>query len=279
MALKTYKPTTPGRRGMTGSSFDEITAKKPEKSLVRGKKRISGRNNQGKITIRHRGGGAARKYRDLDFKRNDKAGIPAKVATVEYDPNRTAYIMLVNYADGEKRYHIAPLGIEVGTTVITDKKAKIEVGNRMTLKHVPIGYNIYNLELNLGRGGQIIRSAGSSGKVISLEGEMAQVQLPSGEVRLVSKDCFATIGIVSNQDYSNIKVGKAGRTRRKGRRPQVRGKVMNPNDHPHGGGEGNQPIGLKHPKTPWGRPALGVKTRNKKKYSTKLIVKKRKGRK
>lgn len=276
MALKVYKPTTNGRRGMTSASFDEITKKTPEKSLLRVKNRCSGRNAQGKITVRHRGGGVARKYRVIDFKQTEKLDIPAKVAGVEYDPNRTAYIMLVHYKDGEKRYHLAPQNIKVGEEIITSKSAKVEIGNRMLLKHIPVGYNIYNVELTEGKGGQIVRSAGSSAKLVSLETEMAQIQLPSGEIRFVSKGCYATIGVVSNPDQFNITIGKAGRVRWKGRKPQVRGKVMNPVDHPHGGGEGNQSIGLKYPKTPWGMPALGVKTRNKRKYSQKWIIKRRK---
>lgn len=274
MAIKVYKPTTPGRRNMSGYSFDEITKKRPEKSLLSKKNRKAGRNNQGKITVRHQGGGHKKLYRIVDFKMRDKVGIPAKVVAIEYDPNRTAYIMLVTYADGEKRYHLAPEGIEVGTEIITKEKCKAKKGNRMALKNVPPGYSIFNVELKLGRGGQIIRSAGSKGKVVAVEGEFAQVELPSGEVRLINKDCMATIGVVSNAEHQNIKIGKAGRNRWKGKRPSVRGKVMNPNDHPHGGGEGLQSIGLKNPKTPWGMPALGFKTR-KRKYSDKLIVKNR----
>lgn len=276
MALKVHKPTTPGRRGMTSPTFEEITKKTPEKALVRGKQRCSGRNAQGKITVRHRGGGVARKYRDLDFKQNEKLNIPGLIAGIEYDPNRTAYIMLVNYKDGDKRYHLAPQNIKVGTEIITSKSAKVDIGNRMTLKHIPVGYNIYNVELTEGKGGQIVRSAGTSAKLVSLETELAQIQLPSGEIRFVSKNCYATIGTVSNPDHFNITIGKAGRVRWKGRKPQVRGKVMNPVDHPHGGGEGNQSIGMKYPKTPWGMPALGVKTRNKRKYSQKWIIKRRK---
>lgn len=276
MALKVYKPTTPGRRGMTSATFEEITKHTPEKSLVVGKKRGSGRNSQGKITVRHRGGGVARKYRLVDFKLTDKIDIPAKVVGIEYDPNRTAYIMLVNYKDGEKRYHIAPQGIKVGTEILTSKAGKIDIGNRMLLNNIPVGYNIHNVELTEGKGGQIVRSAGNSAKLVSLETEMAQIQLPSGEIRFVSKNCYATIGVVSNPDHFNITIGKAGRVRWKGRRPQVRGKAMNPVDHPHGGGEGNQSIGLKYPKTPWGLPALGVKTRDKSKYSQKWIIKRRK---
>ncbi len=278
MAIKVYKPTTPGRRNMSGYSFDEITKKKPEKSLTSSKKKFAGRNNQGKITVRHQGGGHKKLYRIIDFKQRDKIGIPAKVTSVEYDPNRTAYIMLVNYADGEKRYHIAPESIKVGTEIITKEKSKAKPGNRMALKNVPPGYFIHNVELKLGRGGQIIRSAGSKGRVVAVEGPSAQVELPSGEIRLIDKNCFATIGTVSNGEHSNIKVGKAGRNRWKGKRPSVRGKVMNPIDHPHGGGEGLQSIGLKTPKTPWGMPALGFKTRRRK-YSDKLIVKSRRAKK
>lgn len=274
MAIKVYKPTTPGRRNMSGYSFDEITKKRPEKSLTVKKTRKAGRNNQGRITVRHQGGGHKQLYRVIDFKQRDKINIPGKVTAVEYDPNRTAYIMLVTYADGEKRYHIAPEKIKVGKEIIAKEKAKADIGNRMALKHVPPGYFVHNVELKLGRGGQIIRSAGSKGRVVAVEGEYAQVELPSGEVRLVDKNCFATIGTVSNAEHSNIKIGKAGRSRWKGKRPSVRGKVMNPNDHPHGGGEGLQSIGLKNPKTPWGMPALGFKTRRRK-YSDKLIVKSR----
>lgn len=274
MAVKVYKPTTPGRRNMSGYSFDEITKKRPEKKLTSKLNKKAGRNNQGRITIRHQGGGHKKLYRIIDFKMRDKVGISATVAAIEYDPNRTAYIMLVHYADGEKRYHLAPEGIKVGTEIVTKEKAKAKTGNRMALKNIPPGYAIFNVELKLGRGGQIIRSAGSKGKVVAVEGDYAQVELPSGEVRLINKDCFATIGTVSNHEHANIKIGKAGRSRWKGKRPSVRGKVMNPNDHPHGGGEGLQSIGLKNPKTPWGMPALGFKTR-KRKYSDKLIVKSR----
>ncbi len=278
MAVKTFKPTTPGRRNMNVSSFDEITKTKPEKSLLKSSKRKAGRNNQGRLTVRHRGGGHKRAYRIIDFLRTDKLNIPAKVASVEYDPNRTAYIILVNYNDGEKRYHLAPEGIKVGDEIITKAKAKINTGNRMKVRNIPVGQAIHDVELTEKKGGQIIRSAGSSGKITSLEGKYAQLQLPSGEIRLISKDCYATIGTVSNLDHSNIKIGKAGRSRWLGKRPQVRGKVMNPVDHPHGGGEGNQPIGLKHPKTPWGMPALGFKTRRRK-YTDKWIVKDRRRKK
>jgi len=276
--IKTYKPTTPSRRNMSGATFEEITKSKPEKSLLLRKKRHAGRNNQGKITIRHQGSGHKRLYRLVDFKQKDKMNIPAVVKAVEYDPYRSAYIMLVNYADGEKRYHIAPNDIKVGAKIMTKEKAKASVGNRMALKNIPVGYDIHNVELTLGRGGQIIRSAGSRGKVVAVEGEYAQVELPSGETRLIDKNCFATIGVVSNIDHNLIKIGKAGRSRWMGIRPTVRGKVMNPIDHPHGGGEGNQPIGLPSPKTPWGMPALGYKTR-KRKYSDRYILKDRRSKK
>jgi len=274
MALKTYKPITPGMRQMSRDSFDDLTVSKPEKRLTRSTKSNAGRNNQGKLTVRHRGGGHKRRYRMIDFKRTEKLDIPAKVATVEYDPNRSAYIMLVNYVDGDKRYHIAPDKIQVGDEIIISHKAKVKTGNRMMVKNIPVGYSIYNVELQPGRGGQTAKSAGSSAKIVSLEGSKAQLELPSGEVRLIEKTCYATIGIVSNLDYSNIKIGKAGRNRWLGKRPQVRGKAMNPNDHPHGGGEGACSIGMKAPKTPWGVPALGLKTR-KRKYTDSLIVKSR----
>ena len=260
---------------MSGLTFEELTkGKKPEKSLMKRIKKMAGRNNQGKLTVRHQGGGHKQLYRMIDFKQRDKVGIPGTVKALEYDPNRTAFIMLVNYADGEKRYHIAPDQMKVGTEIIAKEKAKIQVGNRMALKSIPVGYDIHNVELKFGRGGQIVRSAGSKGKVVAVEGPYAQVEMPSGEVRLIDKNCFATIGVVSNIDYSNVKLGKAGRSRWKGIRPSVRGKAMNPNDHPHGGGEGNQPIGLPSPVTPWGMPTLGFKTR-KRKYSDGMIVKDR----
>lgn len=275
MALKKFKPTTPSRRHMSVASFDEVTKTKPEKSLTVRLVKNSGRNNQGRITVRHRGGGAKKIYRIVDFKRTDKVGIPGKIAAVEYDPNRTAYIMLVQYKDGEKRYHIAPTTAKVGDTIITADKGEIQDGNRMLIKNIPVGYNIYNVELHEGKGGQMARSAGSAVKLVSLEGgKHAQILMPSGEVRLVSKKCYATIGTVSNVEHGNIKIGKAGRKRHMGRRPQVRGKAMNAVDHPHGGGEGGASIGLKNPKTPWGLPALGFKTR-KRKYTNKMIVKDR----
>ncbi|MBI5152226.1 50S ribosomal protein L2 [Candidatus Peregrinibacteria bacterium] len=276
MGIKIYKKTTPGRRQMSGLTYEELTIGKPYKPLVKRIKKHSGRNNYGKLTIRHQGGGVIKQYRLIDFKQLDKMNIPAKVETIEYDPNRSAFVMLVKYADGERRYHIAPEGIKVGESVITKTKAKVQTGNRMPLSHIPIGYPIYNLELTPGCGGQMIRSAGSSGKLVSIEGPMAQVQMPSAEVRMIRKECFASIGVVSNIDHSNVSFGKAGRKRRMGIRPTVRGKAMNPVDHPHGGGEGGHPIGLPGPETPWGMPALGFKTRNRKKYSTKWIIKRRK---
>lgn len=260
---------------MSVNTFEELTrGNKPEKTLVKGQKRGSGRNNQGKLTIRHQGGGHKQLYRMVDFKQTDKLNIPGTVTSVEYDPNRTCYIMLVSYADGEKRYHIAPEKISVSDKIITKEKTKVQVGNRMALKNIPATYSIHNIELTKGRGGQIVRSAGSKAWVVAIEDVYAQVQMPSGEVRLVDKNCYASIGSVSNPDYGNIKIGKAGRNRWRGIRPTVRGKAMNPIDHPHGGGEGNQPIGLPQPRTPWGMPALGLKTR-KRKYSDRMIVKDR----
>lgn len=274
MAVKKFKPLTPGRRQMTVASFDEITTTKPEKSLLVTLKKHSGRNNSGTITVRHRGGGTTRKYRMVDFKHTDKLNIEGKVVSVEYDPNRTGYIMLVQYKDGEKRYHIAPSEIKVGDTISAREKGRVKTGNRMLLRFIPVGFSIYNVELHENKGGQLARSAGSSLKLVSLEGEYAQIQMPSGEIRLVSKNCYASIGIVSNIEHSNIKIGKAGRVRNMGRRPQVRGKAMNPVDHPHGGGEGNTSIGLKYPKTPWGMPALGFKTRRRH-YTDKMIIRRR----
>jgi len=275
MPVKHCKPTTPGRRQMTIATFEEVTKTRPEKSLTENIQKRSGRNNQGKITTRHRGGGHKKLYRIVDFRRIEKCNIEAKVTSVEYDPYRTAYIMLVVYNDGEKRYHIAPQGIAVGNKILLAEKTKLKPGNRMLIKNFPVGFTVYNIEISVGKGGQIIRSAGSSAKIMSQENpKYTQVQLPSGEVRLINKKCYATYGIISNADHSKVVIGKAGRSRHLGRRPEVRGKVMNPNDHPHGGGEGNQSIGLKHPKTPWGMPALGHKTR-KRKYSDKFIVKSR----
>lgn len=272
MALKKFKAITPARRHMSVASFDEITTDKPEASLMTTLQKHGGRNNTGSITTRHRGGGVKRKYRIIDFKQKDKHGIEGTVMTVEYDPNRTGYIMLVQYKDGEKRYHLAPHGIKVGDVLVCSEKAKVKTGNRMAISNVPVGYSVYNVELTEGKGGQLARSAGSSIKLVSLEGQYAQIQMASGEIRLVSKGCFASIGIVSNIEHNNIVIGKAGRKRYMGLRPQVRGKAMNPKDHPHGGGEGNTSIGLKYPKTPWGMPALGFKTR---KRHSKMIIKDR----
>lgn len=264
---------------MSVLDYSIITRRKPEKGLVVGKKSQAGRNNQGKITVRHQGGGHKKLIRSIDFRQVDKLGIPGKVTSIEYDPNRTSLIMLVTYADGEKRYHLAPEEIKVGDEVITKEKARITPGNRMMLKHVPIGHIIFNIELERNKGGQIVRSAGSKATLIAVEKELAQLKLPSGEIRTVNKSCFATIGRVSNSDHSLIKVGKAGRNRWLGIRPSVRGKAMNPVDHPHGGGEGNQPCGLPHPKTPWGYAALGVKTRKRKKFSNSSIIRRRRGNK
>ena len=276
MAIKKYKPTTNGRRGQTSIDYKAsgVTTSTPYKPLLVTKKSQAGRNNEGKITVRHRGGGHKQKYRLVDFNMTEKLGIAGKVSTVEYDPNRSAFIMLVTYRDGDKRYHLAPEGIKVGDRVYTAQKAKVRVGNRMQLRNIPVGYNIFNIELHNNKGGQLIKSAGSSARIISLEGEKAQVQLPSGEVRLIEKTCYASIGQVSNIDHINVKIGKAGRSRWMGKKPEVRGKAMNPNDHPHGGGEGGSPIGLKYPKTPWGAHALGKKTRRRK-DTNKFIVKSR----
>lgn len=274
MALKKYKPITPGLRQKTVASFKEITKSKPEKSLIKINKKHSGRNNTGKITVRHRGGGTRRYYRMIDFKRTDKANIEGTVKAIEYDPNRSAYIMLVNYRDGEKRYHLLPEKIKVGFTIMTAEKTKIKPGNRMKIMNIPVGYDVYNVELHRGKGGQMGRSAGTAIKLVSLEGKMAQIQMPSGEIRLVDKDCYASVGTIGNAEHSNIKIGNAGRMRHLGRRPQVRGKAMNAVDHPHGGGEGGSPIGLKTPKTPWGVPALGFKTRRRR-NTDKMIIKDR----
>ncbi|MDP2691838.1 MAG: 50S ribosomal protein L2 [Candidatus Gracilibacteria bacterium] len=276
MALIKYKPTTPGRRGMTGYTFEELTTNKPLKRLTKRLKRNAGRNNRGIITTRHRGGGAVKKYRETDFKQMKNHGIVGTVSSIEYDPVRTAYIMLVTYKNGDKCYHLCPEGIKAGSEIITAEKAKIRTGNRMQLKNIPVGFDIYNLELKLDKGGQAVRSAGTSAKILGIDGDYAQVQLPSKEIRLILKECYASVGRISNIDHNQMNIGKAGRTRRMGRRPQVRGKVMNPNDHPHGGGEGRNSIGLKYPKTPWGRPALGVKTRRRK-DSNRLVMKTRKG--
>lgn len=274
MALKKFKPTSAGVRHMSMYSFDEITKSKPEKSLIVRIKRSGGRNNTGSIMSRHIGGGARKFYRLVDFDRTSKLGIEGTVKAIEYDPNRTARLMLVVYKDGQKKYHLAPEGVKVGEKIITKDKAKVKTGNRMMIKHIPVGYDICEVELHKGKGGQFGRSAGTRIKLVSLETPKAQIQLPSGEVRFVEKNCYATIGIIGNIEHSNIKLGKAGRKRHMGRRPEVRGKVMNPVDHPHGGGEGKNPIGLKHPKTPWGMPTLGFKTRRRR-YTDNMIIKDR----
>lgn len=271
MGIKTYNPYTPSRRNMTGLDFSEITKSKPEKSLVVSLKKNSGRNNQGKITVRHRGGGAKRKYRIIDFKRR-KDNIPAKVTAIEYDPNRTANIALICYADGQKAYIIAPNGLKVGMTIMSGENAEVKVGNCLPLANIPVGTEVHNIELYPGKGGQLVRAAGNSAQLMAKEGKYATLRLPSGEMRMVPIICRATIGTVGNIEHDLVNIGKAGRKRNMGIRPTVRGSVMNPNDHPHGGGEGRTPIGRKSPVTPWGKPALGLKTRNKKKASTKLIV-------
>ena len=276
MAIRKIKPTTPGQRFMTVSMYEEITCTKPERSLLEAKKRTGGRNNRGRITTRHIGGGNRVYYRIIDFKRN-KDNIPAKVATVEYDPNRSANIALLHYADGEKRYIIAPYGLTVGDTVISGEGADIKVGNAIPLKNIPVGTMIHCIELLPGKGAQLVRSAGNAAQLMAKEGKYAQVRLPSGEVRLIPLGCKATIGQVGNIDFANIMLGKAGRKRHMGIRPTVRGSVMNPNDHPHGGGEGKSPIGRPGPVTPWGKPALGHKTRKTKNINDKFIVRRRNG--
>jgi len=278
MGIKTYNPYTPSRRNMTGSDFSEITKSTPEKSLVVSLNKNAGRNNQGKITVRHRGGGNRRKYRLVDFKRNSKDGIPAKVLGIEYDPNRTANIALICYADGEKSYILAPEGLKVGMTVMNGATAEVRIGNCLPLSEIPVGAQIHNIELYPGKGGQLVRSAGNSAQLMAKEGKYATLRLPSGEMRMVPIVCRATIGVVGNADHNLVNIGKAGRKRHMGIRPTVRGSVMNPNDHPHGGGEGRAPIGRPGPSTPWGKPALGLKTRKKKKASNKLIVRRRDGR-
>ena len=272
MAIRRYKPTSPGRRGMTVVTNDDVTRDKPEKSLIEILKKHSGRNNQGRISVRHRGGGSKRYYRKIDFKRN-KSGVPAKVATIEYDPNRSARIALLHYVDGEKRYILAPLGLKVGDTVQSGEGAGIRVGNALPLKDIPLGTQIHNIELHAGRGGQFVRSAGTSAQLMAKVDDYAQVRMPSGEVRMFRLECMATLGQVGNVDHSNMQIGKAGRNRHLGKRPTVRGSVMNPSDHPHGGGEGKAPIGGQ-PKTPWGKPALGYRTR-KNKRTDKFIVRRR----
>ena len=276
MGIKKFNPYTPSRRHMTGSDFSEITTNKPEKSLLVSMQKSSGRNNQGKITVRHRGGGSRRKYRIIDFKRN-KDGIPATVKTIEYDPNRTANIALICYADGEKAYILAPIGLSVGQTVMNGPDAEIRVGNCLPLQNIPVGTQIHNIEMYPGKGGQLVRAAGNSAQLMAKEDKYATLRLPSGEMRLVPIICRATIGQVGNADHELINIGKAGRKRNMGIRPTVRGSVMNPNDHPHGGGEGKAGIGRPGPVTPWGKPALGLKTRKKNKQSNKYIVRRRDG--
>lgn len=273
MAIKIYKPTTPGQRDMTGYSFEEITKSKPERSLIVIRKAHSGRNAYGRITVRHRGGGHKRYIRLIDFKR-DKTNIPATVSAIEYDPNRTARIALLTYVDGEKRYILAPVGLKVGDTVVSGSEAEIRPGNSLPISRIPLGTMIHNVELKEGRGGQMVRSAGAAAQLLAKEGDYAQVRLPSGEVRLVRQVCYATVGQVGNLDHKNIKLGKAGRKRHMGIRPSVRGTAMSPKDHPHGGGEGRSPVGMPGPKTPWGKPTLGYKTRRNKNTS-KYIVRRR----
>ena len=276
MAIKKYKPTSPARRFMSVSAFEEITAKSPEKSLLGKVKKNGGRNNVGRLTVRHQGGGNTRKYRIIDFKRA-KDGIPARVASIEYDPNRSANIALLVYKDGEKRYILAPYGLNVNDTIYSGTDVDIKVGNALPISSIPVGTLIHNIELTPGKGGQLVRSAGNAAQLMAKEGAYAQVRLPSGEVRMISMNCRATIGQVGNLDYENISIGKAGRKRHMGVRPTVRGVVMNPCDHPHGGGEGKSPIGRPGPVTPWGKPTLGYKTRAKKNKSDKYIIKRRNG--
>ncbi len=276
MPVKVYKPTSPGRRGMTGYSFDEITKSEPERSLIREKRGKSGRNVTGRVTVRHRGGGHKRNLRIIDFKR-EKHGIPAKVAAIEYDPNRTARIALLHYADGEKRYIIAPLGVKVGDTLMSGPTAPLKDGNALPLRNIPVGSLIHAIELEIGHGAQMVRSAGTSAQLIGRENKFAQIRLPSGEMRMVREECMATIGQVGNVDHSNIKIGKAGRYRWMGWRPAVRGSAMDPRSHPHGGGEGRTPIGMPGPKTPWGKPAQGYKTR--KNLRTDQFIIRRRGKK
>jgi large subunit ribosomal protein L2 len=273
MAIKIYKPTSPGRRGMTGYTFDEITRSEPERSLTRPGRAITGRNNAGRVTVRHRGGGHKRLYRLIDFRR-DKTGVPGRVDSIEYDPNRSARIALIIYADGEKRYILAPLGLKVGSQVMAGPEAEVRVGNALPLKNIPLGTVVHNVELQPGRGGQMARSAGVGAQLMAKEGDYAMLRLPSGELRRVLMVCMATVGQVGNTEHANINMGKAGRRRWLGWRPSVRGVAMEPNSHPHGGGEGRTPVGMPGPKTPWGKPAMGYKTR-KNKRTDKLIVRRR----
>lgn len=274
MGIRKYKPTTNGVRHMTVSTFEEITKKTPEKSLLAKKNKYAGRNSEGKITVRHRGGGTKKKYRIIDFKRN-KDNVPGKVAAIEYDPNRSANIALIHYVDGEKRYILAPAGLTVGTMIVSGPESDIKVGNALPLANIPVGSIIHNIEMKPGKGGQMVRSAGNSAQLMAKEGDYAQVRLPSSEVRVVRLECRATLGVVGNSEHELINIGKAGKKRHMGIRPTVRGSVMNPNDHPHGGGEGRAPIGRPAPSTPWGKPALGYKTRKKNKASDKYIMKRR----
>ncbi len=274
MGIKQFRPTTPSRRGMTVSTFEEITKTKPEKSLTTSLKKNAGRNSYGRITVRHQGGGSRRKYRIIDFKRR-KVDVPATVVSIEYDPNRTANIALLQYEDGEKAYILAPIGLTVGSKVMAGKNADIKPGNSLPISSIPVGTMIHCIELKPGKGAQMVRSAGNAAQLMAKEGKYAHVRLPSGEMRLVSVDCIATIGQIGNTEHENIKLGKAGKSRWLGKRPEVRGSVMNPNDHPHGGGEGKSPVGRPGPVTPWGKPALGYKTRNAKKASSKFITKRR----
>ena len=275
--MKIYKPTTPSRRGMTGIDFSQLTKKKPEKSLLKYVKRSVGRGNSGRITVRHKGGGVKKLYRIIEFSQT-KMDIPAKVISLEYDPNRTAFIALIEYKDKEKQYIIAPQNLKVGDEIIFSESAPLNTGNRLILKNIPVGTAVFNVELETGNGGKIVRSAGSSAQILAQDGEYTNLKMPSSEIRKIKGNCFASIGMVSNPENRFYNIGKAGKSRLKGRRPHVRGSAMNPCDHPHGGGEGRQPIGLKHPKTPQGKPALGVKTRKRKKWSNKLIIKRRKSR-
>ncbi|PKN91868.1 MAG: 50S ribosomal protein L2 [Chloroflexi bacterium HGW-Chloroflexi-6] len=273
MAVKKYKPVTPGQRGMTGYSFDEITKSKPERSLISPLRKTGGRNMHGRITVRHHGGGHKRFLRLIDFKR-DKLGIPARVAAIEYDPNRTARLALLNYVDGEKRYILAPVGLKVGDTVVSGATADIRPGNSLPISSIPVGTMVHNIEIKQGKGGQLVRSAGTAAQLLAKEGDYAQIRMPSGEVRLIKQTCYATVGQVGNLEHSNIKLGKAGRKIHLGIRPTVRGTAMSPRDHPHGGGEGRQPVGMPGPKSPWGKPTRGYKTRTNK-QTDKYIVKRR----
>lgn len=273
--MKTYKPTTPSRRGMSGIDFSKLSKKGPEKGLLKYIKRDVGRGSSGRITVRHKGGGVKKLYRIIEFSQT-RMNEPAKVIALEYDPNRTAFIALIEYKDGVKQYIIAPQDMKTGSEIIFSEKATLNPGNRIKLKNIPVGTNVYNIEMEPGKGGKVVRSAGSAAQVLAQDGEYTSLKMPSTEIRKFRGECFASIGMVSNPENRFYRVGKAGKSRHKGRRPHVRGSAMNPVDHPHGGGEGRQPIGLKHPKTPWGKPALGVKTRKKKKWSNKLIIQRRK---